>query len=185
MVRKEGKVIRPVALLSVFAVFLVIVFLRSDSLYAYIYNGSTVGHVSSVLGSISQVGLTGSGVSAFGSHISNDTIGTESMYITVWGQLGIIGVLLYILMMIMPIIFIIRHRNQVDDETNKLAVVIVFSGIIYGLTGALSEQLSAFTSIAQYFVICGFVCGYTATNRKSLRLYAGSSHQVVSMKESS
>ena len=131
-------------------VFLIICIINFELIADYIYDGSTMGHISAVLDSLAQLTIFGNGIATFGIETA---IGTESTYITVLGQLGLIGGTLYIGFNIYIVykafrIYILTHNY------NYLMCGLV--GVILLISGFVSEQLLAFTTIAPYYITMGF-----------------------------
>lgn len=123
----------------------------------YIYDGSLIEHINQFTTSFSQITLFGEGMATFGVHSS---IGTESVYITSIGQNGLIFLILYVFGNIYPLYLITKPKKRVRRNIMFSAVFCV--GVIMVISGFVSEQLIAYTSIAPYYVILGFLAKHSA-----------------------
>ena len=131
----------------------------------YIYNGSTVVHIQQILSSLQHMKFLGSGVGSFGTRFA-DSYATESQYLTVMGQIGVMTLILYLIIMIYPIVYCIKHMKDIDGYSELMIFSICLSGIAFTLAGMVSETVAAFTSIAQYYVFIGMSWGYCIESRR-------------------
>lgn len=128
-------------------------------IWKYIYNGSTLIHLLQIQETMQQVKFWGKGIGTFGTRFA-DAISTESQYITIMGQLGVIPSILYLTIFINPLIFCRKKVKNFDDEAKTIICSLCLCGIVYGLAGIVSETVGAFTSMAQYYIFLGFAVGY-------------------------
>ena len=135
-----------------------------EKIVNYIYNGSTIAHIMRFQESLQKISFFGSGIGAFGTRFAG-AIPTESQYLTLVGQLGIISIIPYLIILIMPINFCMHRARKLEDEVKLIIYGICFCGIIYAVAGLVSETVAAFTSIAQYYVLIGFAWGYCNKNK--------------------
>lgn len=129
-----------------------------STFWEYIYNGSTIVHIEQLINALNSIKFWGSGVGTYGTRFSN-TIATESQYVTVMGQLGVIPLFLYLYVYIYPIVVCIKRLNIVN-RNKAMVCSICFSGCVFLVAGLASETVAAFTSIAQYYVLMGAAWGY-------------------------
>lgn len=153
--RKDGGklLLAVIAFLSIFLIGLIVF---REKIFGYVYNGSTSAHIASVSSAIKEVGVLGKGAGTFAA-ATTEGIWTESAYISIAGQLGIIAAFFYLLLFLLPIYYAFR-RNR---KTNLFVSSIAISGIIFFITGFISEQISAYTTIAPYFILSGAVLNYS------------------------
>ena len=128
---------------------------KFNAIVDFLYDGSTIGHINNVVESFRQVNILGTGFGTFGGRSS---IGTENTYLTCLGQTGILGLLLYLALNIylakrLRIIYLLKKDN--------LALALYVVQLSYLLTGLVSEQLTASTTMIPFYVISGF---YVAKN---------------------
>lgn len=121
-----------------------------DKIFGYIYNGSTSAHLISLNTAIKELGFFGRGAGTFAAATS-EGIWTESTYVSIAGQLGLVAVLLYILLFLFPIYKLMKYHKRLDI----MAISIALSGIVFLFTGIISEQLCAYTAIAPYYIFAG------------------------------
>ena len=162
--RKNKKVI--ILGCFVFAIFMSIA--SFDSIISYLYNGSTMVHIIRLQEAISHMNLLGRGIGSFGTRFAG-AIATESYYLTMIGQLGIISLIPYLIMLISPIIYCLKKAKKMDEEKKGIVYSICFCGLIYAVAGLVSETVSAFTSIAQYYVLIGYIWGFCKENARCVR----------------
>lgn len=121
-----------------------------NKIYSILYDGSTMGHINAIVESLNNIGLSlfGAGFGRIG--ISGD-VGSESQYLTVVGNLGVLGLAVYLFFLIFPLVRINKiSKKDILDKT------VLYLGFGYILTGIISEQLSAYTTIVPYFILLGF-----------------------------
>lgn len=120
-----------------------------DKFLAILYDGSTLGHISGIVGAISNLEfrLFGSG---FGHIGISGSVSSESQYLTVLGNMGIVGLAAYLFFLIYPLIKIKKSHKK-----SSFFVAIIYMGLGYIITGLISEQLSAYTTIVPYYLILG------------------------------
>lgn len=118
---------------------------ETSNIYAFLYDGSTKSHIDALISNVNRIGLFGAGVGNFGA--------TESGYFSVWGQVGLLGLILFILINYKAI------RNAFNNTWiyQEMAIAVAFSWIVFMITALISEQLTAFTTIAPAYVILGVV----------------------------
>ena len=122
----------------------------SDSIMYYLFGGSTGSHLDAIVGSINSISLFGHGIGTYG--IYGD-IGTESSYLTLIGQLGLVALILYLFgVFYVTRALIIRNKYE---KGNCIVAMLLIATVIYYITGFISEQLFAYTTIAPFYLLCG------------------------------
>ena len=137
-------------LLIVIPLAIFVVVWKFKAISNYLFDGSTYGHIISVINSIKQVSLFGSGFGTFGIY---STVGTESAYISCLGQMGIIGLILYLGL---NLYLAKRLRILYLATKDNFALALYVMQIIYLLSGFISEQLNASTTMLPFYIISGF-----------------------------
>lgn len=160
--RKNKKV-----LMGILAFAILFFAIKFNSIYNYIYNGSTKVHIMMIEKSIKTISFFGKGIATYGTRFS-DGIATESQYLTIIGQIGIIPFILYMVILLYPLIYCLV--NLKDNKFNLVGYSIVISGLIFCMAGMVSETVVAFTSMAQYYIFIGVIWGYLKTNGKEKNL---------------
>ena len=122
-----------------------------DKIIDYIFNGSTMVHIVRFKESFNQVRFFGNGIGSFGTRFAG-SIATESQYITVIGQMGVLAIIPYIYMVLYPVLYCRRNVCNVGDMAKTIICALCFSGLVFMAAGLASETVAAFTSIAQYYV---------------------------------
>lgn len=151
---------------GILACCLVIILLtKFEQIFAYLYNGSTIMHIKILTNALNELSLLGKGITSFG---TTESIGTESTYITVFGQLGILGLLLYLIMFIYPIYRCWKVYKK-NNSKDLLLITVTIAGIVYMLTGMISEQLLAYTTIAPFYIMLGCETGYWDEQRSMVQ----------------
>lgn len=130
-----------------------------DKIIDYIFNGSTMVHIVQLKESISQVNFWGSGIGSFGTRFVG-AIPTESQYVTIIGQTGVLTIIPYLYMLLYPVLYCRKNVCNVGDIARTIICALCFSGLVFTVAGLVSETVAAFTSIAQYYVFIGFAWGY-------------------------
>jgi len=139
--------------ISLLFVAIVGITLFGEKALNYIYDGSTMEHIRQVTDSLSRISILGSGYGSFGIY---SNIGTESTYITLLGQIGIIGMLLFVAIYLMSLMKTVKSYSKHSLFVNKpLLIAIILSGLVYFATGFISEQLTAYTTIAPFGIFLG------------------------------
>jgi len=156
---------RKVLIIGGIIVFLLAVITLWDKIVNYIYNGSTKVHLLRIEETAELLHLTGAGIGSFGTRFMGG-IATESQYITLMGQLGILAVIPYLFMLLYPIFYCIRKSKSLDGNKSGFIWSICLCGLIFAVAGIVSETVAAYTSIAQYYVLIGFAYGYCSQNGK-------------------
>lgn len=138
----------------VFLTFGLIFLVDFHSIMAFLYDGSTAGHIISIVESIKNMNwsLIGNGMGYMGIY---GYIATENVFLTLIGNLGLIGLTLYVLIYLTC--FYLCKKN-IDKGENTLMTAIFLSSIMYFISGIVSEQLFAFTTIASFYILFGFSC---------------------------
>lgn len=132
---------------GVLLLFFIIVFWKS--IYIKIFDGSTHGHIYSLITSVKQINILGSGIGTFGVW---SNISTENAYFTIMGQIGLIGLILYLWIWGVCIKVILNKAN-----IDKLESTILLTSFVYLFTGLISEQIFAFTTIIPYYLLLGTI----------------------------
>ena len=140
-------------LLIVIPIGIVFIGWKWSSIVAYLYDGSTYGHIISVVNSFKQISLFGTGFGTFGIYSS---VGTESTYLSCLGQTGILGFILYLMLNIylarrLRILYLLKKDN--------LALALYVIQLIYMASGLISEQLTASTTMLPFYIMSGFYVG--------------------------
>lgn len=161
--RDGGKLLLYISALLIIGVGVITVYW--DKVFGYIYNGSTAAHIASVVNAIEKVSLWGRGAGTFAAS-TTEGVWTESAFISIAGQLGIIAVILYIILFLYPIRTILKSVKVSDYFTQCIA----FSGLVLFFTGFISGQLNAYTSIAPFFIMLGAAMKYEKRYTKTLRM---------------
>lgn len=115
------------------------------ALFQFLYDGSTIAHIDHLVANIVRVGFTGSGIGGFGS--------TESVYLSIWGQIGFVGLVLFCLVSLQAIMNAFKNVEKFHD----IALATAISWITFMITGVISEQLTAFTTIVPWYILLGIV----------------------------
>lgn len=130
---------------------------------SFMYDGSTVAHILSVTSSISNMKYTlfGNGLSYIGIYGSHGA--TESAYLTILGNLGMVGLGLFVYIYISCC----RLNLKAYKRGNNFALVVFLASIVFAISGAVSEQLFAYTTIATFYTLLGMNSGgnYLNENR--------------------
>lgn len=121
-----------------------------DKIFGYVNNGSTSAHLISLRSAIKEVGVLGRGAGTFAAATS-EGVWTESTYISIAGQLGIVAMIVFIMLFVFPIVKVLKKHKRID----RLCVSVALSGLVFFFTGIISEQLCAYTAIAPYYILMG------------------------------
>ena len=140
-------------------ILLIAICIMQEKIIDYIYNGSTMVHIIRIKEALANINFWGSGIGSFGTRFQG-SIATESQYITVIGQLGVLSIIPYVFIFLYPILYCKKKAKYVDDKAKPFIVSLCFSGLTFLAAGIVSETVAAFTSIAQYYVLIGFAWGY-------------------------
>lgn len=144
---------RSVFILTCLFLCIVVFSALSEKIMNYIYDGSTIEHINQVVNSFSQVSVFGDGFGSFGIYSS---VGTESTYITLLGEIGAIGLFLFVFIYLYGVASLLKIRRKSSRlSTNPLFLTMLFASLIYLATGFISEQLTAFTTIAPFGLFFG------------------------------
>lgn len=146
---KQNPFLYTVLLMGLVAVLLLVDVASASRFW---YDGSTMGHIMSITNTISQAkpSLFGHGLAYIGIYGMGQA--TESAYLSLAGNTGLVGAGLYIYLLGDSVVCVKRGA-----ERDLPAAVVFYSGIGYILTGIISEQLFAFTTIAQFYLLLGAV----------------------------
>ncbi len=127
--------------------------LFGEKIISYIYDGSTIEHIRQVTDSLSQVSFFGAGYGSFGIY---SNVGTESTYITLLGQTGGIGMLLFVCIYLMSLLATTKvYGNQRLFVDRPILITVILSAVVFFATGFISEQLTAYTTIAPFSIFFG------------------------------
>lgn len=136
------------------SIFCIVLFMIDySSIIKFVYDGSTIGHIQEVSNFLKQVRISvlGHGIDFAGTSSATD-IGTESAYLTLIGNVGVVGMIFYVIIFAVPIRKIFKSFSK--NSTMRKAVGL--SGIVLMITGLLSEQLFAYTTIAPFYILMGY-----------------------------
>lgn len=97
-----------------------------ESINANIYNGSTMVHIIRLEEVISQISFWGSGIGSFGTRFAG-AIATESQYLTLMGQLGVMAIITYLVILIYPILYCKHRIKQIEGEAKIMICSLCFS----------------------------------------------------------
>lgn len=136
-------------LLAAAAVFAAALALFYDKIMIYLFGGSTGAHYDALAGSLATLELFGQGIGMYGIY---GKIGTESAYINILGQLGIFGLAVYLAGSVYVVRRVFRYQRRTPSA---LAATLLLLTVVYAITGFVSEQLFAYTTIAPYYLMCG------------------------------
>lgn len=159
---KEKKNLRFVIVFSIILIGIIAIILYRDKIISYIFDSSTYEHVKQLTNSILKIRFLGYGVGTFG---VLGFINTESTYVTIMGQLGVIGLLMYLYGVYWTLKGLYRCSKKI--ETKKISIALGLVSVIYYFTGIISEQLLAYTSIAPYYILVGITI--SSLYRKNLK----------------
>lgn len=120
----------------------------------YLFGGSTGAHYDALVRSFSSFDLFGQGIGSYGIY---GEIATESSYFNVLGQLGIVGLVLYLIGNGLLIRAAFRKWKQ--GVRPILSETVLVLSAVYFITGFVSEQLFAYTSIAPFYLLAGMLMG--------------------------
>lgn len=141
------------------------VLLHKNSILSFFYDGSTIGHIIGIIEPIRNHALTlfGNGIGTFGaaSALTNNLgvvgQGTESFFLSTTGQIGIVGLLLFLVVFFKACNALwLNYQRSNNKFYHKIFLAFLVSSIVYFATGFVSEQLSAFTAIAPFYILLGF-----------------------------
>lgn len=122
-----------------------------SSLSRFLVDGSTISHVLSVTTSLANMNwsLFGNGLNYIG--IYGLAGATESSYITLIGNIGFFGFLLFMYVFLLSSLR--SYRNS--RKGSVIALVVFLSSLVYIISGFVSEQLFAYTTIAPFSILLG------------------------------
>ncbi len=145
-------------------IILIIIIINSNKILSYVYDASTIEHIRQTTSSFLTLGFMGKGLGIYG---VNGTIGTESAYLTCWGELGFIAFLIYFCTHIYLCYYF--ARKSMTTKSSFFTSMFLISSI-YLITGFISEQLIAFTSSCPFYILVGIAIGYK-TNFNEYNLF--------------
>lgn len=143
---KNRNRVENIAILIIAFIFTAAVYLLvggKDVLYRFLYDGSTKSHIDALLYNIKNVGVMGRGIGLFGA--------TESVYFSVWGQVGFFGLVLFLFISYKAITTAYKKVPFYHD----MALAVAISWVVFMITALISEQLMAYTTIAPSYVLLG------------------------------
>jgi hypothetical protein len=134
--------------LFVIAVPLVIIIgiVLKDKISSFFIDGSTIGHLDSVIYSFSKISFWGSGLGTFE---------FESTFLTCAGQTGFWGMAFYLIIWFKLYKKLKQNRNLKECTSTTIFICC----ICYFFTGFISLQLTAYTTICPFYLFSGFVIG--------------------------
>lgn len=136
-------------------VFAVVLMMNINRLISYVVDGSTIGHIASILGALESISPLGNGIATFGIW---GGVGTESTYLSCLGQLGLLGLLMYLICNFVPVASVASSFkfSQKKGPYDFMALAVISASIVMLASGLISEQLGAYTSIAPFYVLLGY-----------------------------
>lgn len=143
----------------------IVVMLRIDSIYSYIFNGSTHVHLLRISESLKYINFFGNGIGTFSTRFEG-AIQTESQYLTLMGQIGIIPLFIYLYILVNPIYYCYKHIKLIDKNKICCFISIIVTGLAFVLAGMVSETVVAFTSSAYYYVFIGVIYAFSQKEQK-------------------
>ncbi len=146
--RKNMRII----MLGALGVVAVLSVMDYGALWRFLYDGSTAGHIISVVDAVRNMKLSifGQGFAYIGIYGS---IGSENTYLSLLGNMGIWGFCLYVFIFTQQIL---RCRTA-GKSGNSFDRAVFYTGMALAASGMISEQLTAFTTIAPFYILLGAV----------------------------
>ncbi len=141
-----------ITLLGVVGVIVVLSVMDYGALWRFLYDGSTVGHIISIIDAVENIKLSvfGQGFASVGIYGS---VGSENTYLSVLGNMGLWGMGLYVYIFARQILRC-GKAGENGDSFNK---AVFYTGMAMAASGLISEQLTAFTTIAPTYILLGAV----------------------------
>lgn len=120
-------------------------------LMSFLFDGSTAAHILSVTNSIKNIRYTllGNGLSYIG--IYGAAGATESTYLTILGNFGIVGLAVFIY----TYGLYSRCALKMFKKGNSFSLVVFLASVMFAISGLVSEQLFAYTTIAEFYILLG------------------------------
>lgn len=139
-----------ITVVGIIGVIAVLFMLDYEALWRFMYDGSTMGHISSIFDAIANIkwSVFGEGFAYIGIY---GEVGAENTYLSVLGNMGIWGVILYVYLFIRALV-LCKHKAKNGDALDR---AVLYSGLALLLSGIISEQLVAFTTIAPSYILIG------------------------------
>lgn len=124
-----------------------------SSIMRFLYDGSTIGHINNLNGAIDNIrfSLFGHGINYAGAEGASG-IGTESTYMTLFGNVGVVGLALFTSLLL----YLLRCIQKVFKYSSNMTRAVFLSGLGLMVTGLISEQLLAYTTIAPFYILLGY-----------------------------
>lgn len=150
-----------IMLLGILGVVAILSVLDYGALWRFLYDGSTVGHILSIIEAVENMKLSvfGNGFAYVGIYGS---IGSENTYLSLLGNMGIWGLCLYVFIFARQLVLC----GTAGKKGNTFDQAVFYTGMAMAASGMISEQLTAFTTIAPLYILLGAVG--SAKERKSL-----------------
>lgn len=150
-----------ITLLGVLGVIAVLSVMDYGALWRFLYDGSTVGHIISIVEAVENMKLSlfGQGFAYVGIYGS---IGSENTYLSLLGNMGIWGLCLFVYLFARQIL----RCRVAAKRGNSFDQAVFYTGIAMAASGMISEQLTAFTTIAPVYILLGVVG--SAKERKTI-----------------
>ena len=119
----------------------------------FLYDGSTIGHINGLNGAIDNIkfSLFGHGINYAGIEGASG-IGTESTYMTLLGNVGVVGLTLFMSLLL----YLLRCIQRAFKYSSNMTKAVFLSGLGLMITGLISEQLLAYTTIAPFYILLGY-----------------------------
>ncbi|MBO5953722.1 MAG: hypothetical protein J6Q53_06375 [Oscillospiraceae bacterium] len=141
-----------ITLLGVIGVIVVLSVMDYGALWRFLYDGSTAGHILSIIDAVNntQLSVFGQGFAYVGIYGS---IGSENTYLSLLGNMGLWGLCLYVFIFARQILLC----GAAGKKGNSFDRAVFYTGMAMAASGMISEQLTAFTTIAPVYILLGAV----------------------------
>ena len=140
------------ASLAGISVVVLLLFIDYNALLRFLYDGSTLGHILSIFEAIKNIKLSlfGQGFAFVGIYGS---VGSENTYLSLLGNMGIWGLGLFVFLLVRQILLC----GAAAKKGNAFDRAVFYTGIAMAISGMISEQLTAFTTIVPIYILLGAV----------------------------
>lgn len=141
-----------ITLLGVLGVVGVLSVLDYGALWRFMYDGSTMGHIDSIIQAVENMKLSlfGQGFASVGIY---GAVGAENTYLSLLGNMGIWGLCLFVYIFGRQILLC----GVAGKKGNSFDRAVFYTGMAMAASGMIAEQLTAFTTIAPVYILLGAV----------------------------